>query len=210
MAGRWSEDHLAFVRDLDCDVLLLTEVSQRTTLPGYGLHATKAEMAPKRWWAAVASRTGLSVLPDPHVASASATVNDWTWCSSVLPWRGCGPDAWGSGNHAAMTARALDELAAALPVGDLVWGGDWNHALTGREYAGSRAGRSSLLAAVDKLGLTVATTHQPQAIEALLSIDHIAVPERVEVADVRRVSAAVDGRRLSDHDAYAWRMADLD
>ncbi len=183
MAGRWSEDHLAFVRDLDCDVLLLTEVSQRTTLPGYGLHATKAEMAPKRWWAAVASRTGLSVLPDPHVASASATVNDWTWCSSVLPWRGCGPDAWG---------------------------GDWNHALTGREYAGSRAGRSSLLAAVDKLGLTVATTHQPQAIEALLSIDHIALPERVEVADVRRVSAAVDGRRLSDHDAYAWRMADLD
>ena len=94
-------------------------------------------------------------------------------------------------------------------MGALVWGGDWNHALTGREYAGSRAGRSSLLAAVDKLGLTVATTHQPHAIEALLSIDHIAVPEGVEVADVRRVSAAVDGRRLSDHDAYALRIVDL-
>ena len=55
----------------------------------------------------------------------------------------------------------------------------------------------------------MATTHQPHAIEALLSIDHIAVPEGVEVADVRRVSAAVDGRRLSDHDAYALRIVDL-
>ena len=50
-------------------------------------------------------------------------------------------------------------------------------------------------------GFTVATTHQPHAIETLLSIDHIAVPEGVEAADVRRVSAAADGRRLSDHDA---------
>jgi hypothetical protein len=78
--------------------------------------------------------------------------------------------------------------------------------LTGKEYAGSRAGRSSLLAAIDKLGLTVATMHQPHAIETLLSIDHIAVPAGAEVADVCRVSAAVHGRRLSDHDAYAWRI----
>jgi hypothetical protein len=208
IAGRWSDDHLAFVRDLDCDVLLLTEVSQRTALPGYELHPTKTEMVSKRWWAAVASRAGLAGLPDPHVASALATVNGWTCCSSVLPWRGCGPDPWGPGNHAARTARALDELAPALPTTALVWGGDWNHALTGREYAGGRAGRSSLLAAVDELGLTVATTHQPHAIETLLSIDHIAVPAGVEVADVRRVSAAVDGRRLSDHDAYVLRIVD--
>jgi hypothetical protein len=76
IAGRWSGDHLAFVRDLDCDVLLLTEVSERTTLPGYELHSTKCAMAKGRWWAAVASRIGLSGLPDPHVASALATVND--------------------------------------------------------------------------------------------------------------------------------------
>ncbi len=209
MAGRWSDDHLALVRDLDCDVLLLTEVSQRTTLPGYELHPTKTEMARHRWWAAVAARTALSGLPDPHIASALANVNDWTFCSSVLPWRSCGHDPWGPGNHGAMTVRALEEITSALPMSALVWGGDWNHALTGREYAGSRAGRSSLLAAVDKLGLTVATTHQPHAIETLLSIDHIAVPAGLEVADVRRVSAAVGGRRLSDHDAYALRMVNL-
>jgi hypothetical protein len=183
MAGRWSDDHLALVRDLDCDVLLLTEVSQRTTLPGYELHPTKTEMARHRWWAAVAARTALSGLPDPHIASALANVNDWTFCSSVLPWRSCGHDPWGPGNHGAMTVRALEEITSALPMSALVWGGDWNHALTGR--------------------------HQPHAIETLLSIDHIAVPAGLEVADVRRVSAAVGGRRLSDHDAYALRMVNL-
>jgi hypothetical protein len=40
----------------------------------------------------------------------------------------------------------------------------------------------------------------------LLSIDHIAVPQGVAVVDVCRINAAVDGRRLSDHDAYALRM----
>jgi hypothetical protein len=48
IAGRWSGDHLAFVRDLDCDVLLLTEVGERTTLPGYELHSTKCAMAKGR------------------------------------------------------------------------------------------------------------------------------------------------------------------
>jgi hypothetical protein len=71
IAGRWSGDHLAFVRDLDCDVLLLTEVSERTTLPGYELHSTKCAMAKGRWWAAVASRIGLSGLR--HVNRARST-----------------------------------------------------------------------------------------------------------------------------------------
>ena len=78
MAGRWSADHLTFVRDLDCDVLLLTEVDGGTTLPGYLMHHSQAEMTKGRWWAMVASRARLVALPDPHVASAMASIDGWT------------------------------------------------------------------------------------------------------------------------------------
>ncbi len=126
-----------------------------------------------------------------------------TYVSSVLPWKGCGPDLpWVGDRHADKTENAVDELVeklSGLPL--LVWGGDWNHALTGREYAGSLGGRSAVLGAVDHLGLAVPTAELPHAIKGLLSIDHIAVP-RAWSSSVLRVSAALDGRRLSDHDAY--------
>ena len=45
------------------------------------------------------------------------------------------------------------------------------------------------------------TAELPHAIEGLLSIDHVAVPAGSNVV-ARRVVAACDGKRLSDHDAY--------
>ena len=82
-----------------------------------------------------------------------------------------------------------------------MWGGDWNHALTGKEYAGSIGGRRFILGAVDDLGLEVPTAELPHAIDGLLSIDHVAVP-RAWSSSASRISAELDGRRLSDHDAY--------
>jgi len=65
------------------------------------------------------------------------------------------------------------------------------------------AGRRSLLEAVARLGLQVPTATQPHQIHDLLSIDHIAIPAAWGVADVQRHPAFHDGKRLSDHDAYA-------
>ena len=84
----------------------------------------------------------------------------------------------------------------------MVWGGDWNHALDGPEYAGSRAGRAHVEKAVAQFGLRVPTEHLPHRIEWLLSIDHIAVPIGASVQSAERVTAATDEGRLSDHDAY--------
>ena len=50
LAGRWSEAHEDLLRSLDCDVLLLTEVSESLTLGDYFLHRTAATMAPDRKW----------------------------------------------------------------------------------------------------------------------------------------------------------------
>ena len=151
---------------MDCDVLLLTEVSERLELPEYAGHLTAALMAPRRRWAGVLSRTDLIALPDPHPASAVARIGGLTFCSSILPWRGCGGgEPWGEGNHATKTERTIEALLQYLPHKDLVWGGDFNHALEGREYAGSKGGRASIAQALIDLDLVAPTTHLTHQLE---------------------------------------------
>lgn len=51
LAGRWTDEHRDFLLALDCDVLLLTEVSERFDLPGHAIHRGAAEMSAKWRWA---------------------------------------------------------------------------------------------------------------------------------------------------------------
>jgi hypothetical protein len=210
LAGRWGDEHRSFLVDLDCDVLLLTEVSERVDVPGHTLHVTKTEMALRRRWAGVLVRgDDLMPLPDPHPASAMATSRGWTFCSSILPWKGAGNVApWVGTRHADWTAGAVETLLASLPTTGLVWGGDWNHAMTGREYAGSKAGRAHICQAVTQLRLRVPTSELAHRIAGLVSIDHVAVPVELDVVGAYRIDAS-GPPRLSDHDAYVVELADL-
>jgi hypothetical protein len=203
LAGRWSADHLSLMLDADCDVWLLTEVNERTRLPGYAVHLSAMRMAPRRRWAAIASRLPMASSPDPHPASAQAQVGATTYVSSVLPWRACGPrPPWRGKRHAEKTAHAVDDLLLHMRATDhLVWGGDWNHALIGKEYAGSAGGRAAIVGALDELGLVVPTTELAHRIDGLLSIDHVALPKDI-AGEPSRVVAEKDGKRLSDHDVY--------
>lgn len=203
LAGRWSDDHRSLLLEADCDVWLLTEVNERTSLPGYAMHLSDMPMAARRRWAAVASRLPMASSPDPHPASAAAQIGAMTYVSSVLPWKGCtSRPPWVGDRHADKTVNAVNDLLLRLRAApSLVWGGDWNHALTGRESAGSKAGRDAITGALDELGLVVPTAELPHAIEGLLSIDHVAVPAG-SAASARRVVAECEGKRLSDHDAY--------
>ena len=209
LAGRWDGRHLELLNAMDCDVLLLTEVSERVEIPGMRVHATELEMSRKRRWAAVASRSPLEPAPDPHGASATAEVNGLSFCSSILPWKGGAPFWPGRGTTTA--ERTLDAVAAIERSAPDVWGGDWNHAMSGREWVGSTAGRQGILAAVDRMRLSVPTADSAHRIEGLLSIDHIAVPSSWEIKSVeRRSGVALSGAdRLSDHDAYVIEVADL-
>lgn len=210
LAGRWSAEHRTLLLDADCDVWLLTEVNERTTLPGYTVHLSGSVMAPRRRWAAIASRLPMASSPDPHPASAQAQVGATTYVSSVLPWRSCGSrPPWAGERHADKTARAVDDLLLRLRAADrVVWGGDWNHALTGREHAGSAGGRAAIAGALDELGLVVPTAGLPHRNDGLLSIDHVAVPKD-SVGPATRIVAEKDGKRLSDHDAYVVEMAQV-
>jgi hypothetical protein len=197
LAGRWSDAHRDLLLELDCDVLLLTEVNDRLELADYSIHRTTARFAPKRTWAAVATRAPMATRPDPHPATALVTSGGWTFASTVLPWGGCGPDPWGGGGLANQTQCALDALLPHLRAERLIWGGDWNNALQGA-YAGARAARAHVLRVVADLGLGVPTALLPHRIDGLLSIDHVAIPSACGPGAADHVRAI----GLSDHDAY--------
>ncbi|MDH2414325.1 endonuclease/exonuclease/phosphatase family protein [Nocardioides sp. CER19] len=203
LAGRWSDGHQHFLEALDCDVLLLTEVSDRVTLPSSVGHVTEALMAPRRYWSGIWSRRGIKPLPDPHDATAMAEVMGLRVCSSILPWKGCGARTpWVGVNTYERTANAVDVIERAAPA---IWGGDWNHALRDREYSGSKAGRHHIAAAMEHLGLRAPTADAPHQIDGLHSIDHVAVPASWQTR-VEHHTALLSEGRLSDHDAYVLEV----
>ena len=157
-------------------------------------------MGRNQHWAAVLSLLPLERLKDPHEASAAAKINGVTYCSTILPWRGVQANSapWQGSNHSEMTENAIKTLLSKLPKKDLVWGGDWNHSLIGKEHAGSIGGRNHLLDAISKLELNVPTSGLSHRGNYCQAIDHIGVPLSWTVESAKRI----DARGLSDHDAY--------
>ena len=103
------------------------------------------------------------------------------------------------------TEETLMALRSTLSRPNVCWGGDWNHALEGKDYAGSRAGRETIEEAIEESALVVLTASLPSAIPDHATIDHIAVPAAWTVLDAHHESAVDSrGRRLSDHDAYTF------
>jgi hypothetical protein len=200
MEGRWSREHFALLTGEECDVWLLTEVHAKASLGGMQIYSTGELMGLGKSWAAVLSRADAEAQLDPHRATALVRIEGFDFMTSVLPWRSCGP-SWPGSNLAEKMRITLDQLQGHISA-TTVWGGDWNQALEGREFVGTLAGRRRLLDMVEAAGLSVPTRSLSSRTPGHRSIDHIAVPVTWEVHSAYRVRAEVDGRRLSDHDAY--------
>lgn len=200
LAGKWSPEHLALLEREECDVWLLTEVHVDAEIPGMQAHRTAEPMGPGKTWAAVIGGVAPEGLPDPHRATAFAHIDGIPVLSSVLPWRSCGA-AWRGSNLAEKQTSTLSDLVRVIDAAS-VWGGDWNQALEGRDYVGTRNGRDEVLKLTEAKQLSVPTRSLSSATPGQRSIDHIAVPTGWDVNGAYRVAAETDGRRLSDHDAY--------
>ena len=208
-----SEKHQELIRRQNCDVWLLTEVhpkwaeNEGKTILHFHAQLSKGVMGRNQHWAAVLSVLPLERLDDPHDASAAAKINGVTYCSTILPWRGVKADSapWHGSSHSEMTENAIKILLSDLPKSDLVWGGDWNHSLIGKEHAGSMGGRNHILEAVSQLGLNVPTTVLSHRGNYCQAIDHIGVPLSWSVESAKRV----DTQGLSDHDAYVVEVVEI-
>lgn len=200
LAGRWTHAHRDLLSQASCDVWLLTEIRGDVALEGYDRHLTGALMAePSRHWAGVLTRLPVEPLDDPHPATAAVRIDGVTYASSVLPWRTCGSqEPWSGERHVDRVAATLDALSTWMPSRDLVWGGDWNQSLEGRDYSGSRAGGTMIEDLLCSLSLTVPTAALPHRLDGIRSIDHIAVSREISVVSAERW----DATGLSDHDLY--------
>lgn len=187
-----------------CDVWLLTELNSKWVhsdgkrVLDFHCQLSSRVTGRNQHWAAVLSILPLTPTVDPHPASAAAIVNGITYCSTILPWKGANGSPWIGSFHSERTGVAVKTLLEKLSTSDLVWGGDWNHSLIGKEHAGSIGGRKHVLDAVEKLKLKVPTTDLLHRGDYCNAIDHIGVPYLWTVKSAKRIDA--DG--LSDHDAY--------
>lgn len=199
--GSWSAEHASVLRELDCEVLLLTECPVEASLPDYAMHATQAlAEGASTHWASILSSRPLESLPDPHPASAAALIEGVTVCASVLPWPLAGDLwPWGPDEHLPRMDEALGALADELVGRSTVWGGDWNQPFHGSLVGFSRAGRDVVTATLEKLDLQVPTASLPGRPPGQCSIDHLAVPRDWTVRGAGFVAVA---EGLSDHDAY--------
>jgi hypothetical protein len=162
-------------------------------------------MGAQKNWAAVWTRQSAAKVAAEYAWSAAAEQDGALFVSSVLPWRGAGKHWKGPQKTTAdRTAAALDQIKPLLHDwnGAVVFGGDFNHALEGREYAGSLEGRVAIIELLGSLELKAPTAGLSHRVVGASSIDHITIPVGWSMSLTERVLAA-DGRgRLSDHDAY--------
>jgi hypothetical protein len=218
---QWDERHIKLLNKQECDIWLLTEVNPKAKdskgmIADFNCHHSAGVMAQGQYWAAVLCTQTLMPLPDPHPASAAAVVNGITFCSTILPWGGCGTQPpWVGTNLEEMAIATIESLKNQLPESNLVWGGDWNQNLCGVwENVGSKASRDFLESTIATLELQVPTAGLPYRLsDCRHTIDHIAVPSAWEVTSTKQVAARgrsweimnatqVPARGLSDHDAY--------
>jgi len=200
LEAKWSDGHREVIAALDCDVLLLTEVSARTRIPDHDQHWGESLCSPGAHWAAVMAKTPLSPLVDPHPASAAALSSGVSFCSSVLPWPLSGRlPAFPGARHQERFEAAVTTILESLDGPALVWGGDWNQPLTGALSGFSRGGRQTLLDAAVRAELQLPLAAQQGRITGQGAIDQIAVPLAWRVDGSGRIPVAP---ALSDHDAY--------
>lgn len=209
MEGKGTPAHVEFLAALNCDVLLLTEVPHGLDLGGGEMVRTGTMGAGARKdWAAVWTASALTERESGHSWSAAAEADGTLFVSTVLPWNLVRASGHWPGPEATTGERVAASLAQVAPLlqghdGPVVWGGDLNHALEGREYAGAEDGRAAIAGMVGELGLVVPTAPLPHRDEGRASIDHVAVPAGWDGASAERTAAQrADGPRLSDHDAY--------
>lgn len=201
-----TNQHQELIESQACDVWLLTEIHPKWTadngqsILNFHSHLSRGVMGRKQYWAAVLSLTPLVPLNDPHPASAAVQINGITYSSTILPWRGVKPNQWPwqGTSHSEMTGNALEELLRNLPKKDVVWGGDWNHSLQGKEHAGSIGGRRHIQETLRQLALQAPTANLLHRGDYCNSIDHIAIPKSWEIKSAIRI----DAQGLSDHDAF--------
>lgn len=196
------------------DVWMLTEVHEAALKSLSSRVLSDAiEGMPRRYWSGIASIWPLEQLDSGHPTLALAraqvpSLGSVLVASSVLPWRAAGkywPSGDGEGYRDRFTSALSRHQAAVLEAMEddlVVWGGDFNQELSGRDSVGSSVGRQALDSAFKTLELRVLTEDRLTMAGDAHPIDHIAVPRHLNHLSARWLLPTASRRALSDHPAY--------
>lgn len=210
-------------RELTCrdtDLWLLTEFNAQIQLADYKLASSAGRNGDEQQpWSAIASLHPLRPIACTHPSLAMAEVElpcgQALVANSVLPWRGAGA-AWPDSDPL-FTSRFerclrqhVAEIDAARGSSAVVWGGDFNQALMGREWVGSSSGRGLLVEALSHLGLAAVTARMFGMTPGTYSIDHIALPRdwAIKASMPQTYTPKWQERPLSDHPLYLVEVPD--
>lgn len=212
------------LREYPADLWFLTEVHSDWHIEGQSISfsARRPDASPTARMAAISPRWETAPIDhganpvDGYIAMARVRLPEHRGSalaiSSVLPWRGAAPslrlilglDA----PFAEIFDHVLDHTVGRIRqhrrVGEpVIWGGDFNQALSGRDYVGTSSGRERLREAFESLDLQAPTDGLPAHIDIHPAIDHIAIPKdwivKVPPSLARPEHAT---KRLSDHALY--------
>ena len=225
--SRQSARGMAMAHELDrhpVDVWFLTELHSDWKLANQDIcfAPSRNEALETRRFAGISTSWGMAPLIGPDdpaegwicLARLTDPVTNQTClaASTVLPWRGITPH-WRQILGREVTfpeafrhvlnyvVQRIDD--ARRPGEDVIWGGDFNQALTGRNYVGTLQGRSDLSTALDRLGLQAATANLPALGLTQPAIDHIAIPSTWSVRGNPNVHRPTRNEKpLSDHALY--------
>ena len=140
--------------------------------------------------------------------------------STVLPWRGITP-YWRQAltkqtTFADAFRHVLQYIVQRInterrPGENVIWGGDFNQALSGRDYVGTNQGRRDFQKALQNLELWAPTADMPALIPAHPAIDHIAIPSAWSIKDEPLILRPTRNQKnLSDHALYVIDAALID
>jgi Endonuclease/Exonuclease/phosphatase family len=209
----WRQPHQADHVRNQADLWLLTEVPA-----SWQFGTANSSFSGSRpgeddqYWSTIICRWHVEPIDTTHPSLAMARIDHpaepFLVAASVFPWRGAA-EFWPTGDGDTFAERCVNTLEAhsaeicearcGLPV---VWGGDFNQALSGRDYVGSDAGREALSRAFKHIGSRAVTIESDGQVTPHQSIDHIAVPKAWRSEDVEVQRPQSDGRFLSDHPSY--------
>lgn len=209
----WRQPHQSAHLNNEAELWLLTEVPSHLQIGDQRPSFSASRPGEKhQYWAAIAFKWPLEPVASKHPSLAMARIKhpdgDFLVASSLFPWRTAAMSwPYGDGeSFAKRCARTLDAHAAEIGKASkglpIIWGGDFNQALSGRERVGSDVGRGALLDAFTKLGLRAVTVEANGQHPHQRSIDHIAIPTTWGSRAVHVQRPQSDTRLLSDHPSY--------
>lgn len=217
--AKWPEQSVLLLRER-LDIVVLTEPPPGVSLEGFDPVVSPTGSDGWSWVAILGPAAVSSVLDIPYsrmAAAASMTVanRDVVVYGSVLPWRSIGHQSqgilgdgelYGESFTRLLREQAADvaELQSTFPDAIVLWAGDFNQALAGTEYVGSKAQRVQLEQTLTDLGMRAWNSGCAHAMPGglqMCAIDLVCGPSNIPAVPAV-MKGSFDDHKLSDHPGY--------